>query len=75
MLRAGGLPVEMPSLSADESFTKPTSMRCRNLLATETEEMIRSHPLDGAVLTGDRDKTTPGLILPCASPIPAGRRR
>lgn len=63
VLQAGGLPVEMPSLSVDESFTKPTSMLYRNMLAMETEEMIRSHPLDGVVLMGGCDKTTPGLVL------------
>lgn len=63
VLQAGGFPVEMPALSVDESFTKPTSMLYRNMLAMETEEMIRSHPLDGVVLMGGCDKTTPGLIL------------
>ncbi|WP_417695313.1 L-arabinonate dehydratase [Roseibium sp.] len=63
VLAAGGLPVEMPSLSVDESFTKPTSMLYRNMLAMETEEMIRSHPLDGVVLMGGCDKTTPGLVM------------
>ena len=47
----------------DESFTKPTSMLYRNMLAMETEEMIRSHPLDGVVLMGGCDKTTPGLVM------------
>ena len=61
--QAGGFGVEMPALSVDESFTKPTSMLYRNLLAMETEEMIRSHPLDGVVLMGGCDKTTPGLIM------------
>ncbi|MBO0130362.1 MULTISPECIES: L-arabinonate dehydratase [Agrobacterium] len=63
VLQAGGFPVEMPSLSVDESFTKPTSMLYRNMLAMETEEMIRSHPLDGVVLMGGCDKTTPGLVM------------
>jgi len=61
--QAGGFGVEMPSLSVDESFTKPSSMLYRNLLAMETEEMIRSHPLDGVVLMGGCDKTTPGLVM------------
>jgi dihydroxy-acid dehydratase len=61
--QAGGFAVEMPSLSVDESFTKPTSMLYRNLLAMETEETIRSHPLDGVVLMGGCDKTTPGLVM------------
>ncbi|HEX5935925.1 MAG TPA: L-arabinonate dehydratase [Pseudorhizobium sp.] len=61
--QAGGFAVEMPSLSVDESFTKPTSMLYRNMLAMEVEEMIRSHPLDGVVLMGGCDKTTPGLVM------------
>lgn len=63
VLLAGGFPVELPSLSVDETFTKPTSMLYRNMLAMETEEMIRSHPLDGVVLMGGCDKTTPGLVM------------
>lgn len=63
VLQAGGFAVEMPALSVDESFTKPTSMLYRNMLAMETEEIIRSHPLDGVVLMGGCDKTTPGLIM------------
>ena len=61
--QAGGFAVELPALSVDESFTKPTSMLYRNLLAMETEEVIRSHPLDGVVLMGGCDKTTPGLVM------------
>ena len=63
VLQAGGFPVEMPALSVDESFLKPTSMLYRNMLAMETEEMIRAHPLDGVVLMGGCDKTTPGLVM------------
>ncbi len=63
VLQAGGFAVEMPSLSVDESFTKPTSMLYRNMLAMEVEEIIRSHPLDGVVLMGGCDKTTPGLVM------------
>ena len=63
VLQAGGFPVELPSLSVDESFTKPTSMLYRNMLAMEVEENIRSHPLDGVVLMGGCDKTTPGLVM------------
>lgn len=63
VLAAGGFPVELPTLSVDESFTKPTSMLYRNMLAMETEENIRSHPLDGVVLMGGCDKTTPGLVM------------
>jgi dihydroxy-acid dehydratase len=63
VLQAGGFAVEMPALSVDESFIKPTSMLYRNMLAMETEEMIRCHPLDGVVLMGGCDKTTPGLVM------------
>lgn len=63
VLQAGGIPLELPAISVDESFTKPTSMMYRNLLAMETEEQIRSHPLDGVVLMGGCDKTTPGLVM------------
>lgn len=61
--QAGGFPVEMPALSVDEPFTKPTSMLYRNMLAMETEEQIRAHPIDGVVLMGGCDKTTPGLVM------------
>jgi dihydroxy-acid dehydratase len=61
--QAGGLGLELPTLSVDESYLKPTSMLYRNMLAMETEEMIRAHPLDGVVLMGGCDKTTPGLVM------------
>lgn len=61
--QAGGFALEMPAVSVDESFTKPTSMLYRNMLAMETEEQIRSHPLDGVVLMGGCDKSTPGLVM------------
>lgn len=63
ILQAGGFPVELPALSVDETFNKPTSMLYRNMLAMETEEQIRAHPLDGVVLMGGCDKTTPGLVM------------
>ena len=63
VLEAGGFPVEMPALTLSESFMKPTTMLYRNLLAMETEEQIRAHPVDGVVLMGGCDKTTPGLIM------------
>lgn len=63
VLQAGGFPVELPALSVDESFTKPTSMLYRNLLAMEAEEQLRSHPVDGSVLMGGCDKTTPALLM------------
>lgn len=63
VLQAGGFPVELPALSLSENFVKPTTMLYRNLLAIETEELLRSHPVDGAVLMGGCDKTTPGLLM------------
>ena len=63
VLQAGGFPLELPALSLSENFVKPTTMLYRNLLAMEAEELIRSHPVDGAVLMGGCDKTTPGLVM------------
>ena len=60
---AGGFPMEMPAMSLSEPFQKPTTMLYRNLLAMETEELLRSYPVDGAVLMGGCDKTTPGLLM------------
>jgi len=60
---AGGFPVEMPAISLSEIFQKPTTMLYRNLLAMETEELLRSYPADGAVLMGGCDKTTPALMM------------
>ena len=61
--QAGGFPVELPAISLSEKPVKPTTMLYRNLLAMETEELLRSHPIDGAVLLGGCDKTTPGLLM------------
>ncbi len=61
--QAGGFPVEMPAMSLSEPFQKPSTMMYRNLLALETEELLRSYPMDGAVLMGGCDKTTPALIM------------
>jgi dihydroxy-acid dehydratase len=61
--QAGGFPVEMPALTLAEPFQKPTTMLYRNLLAMETEELLRSYPADGAVLMGGCDKTTPALLM------------
>lgn len=63
ILQAGGFPFELPALSLGEVMVKPTTMLYRNLLAMETEELLRSHPIDGAVLMGGCDKTTPGLLM------------
>ena len=61
--QAGGFPVEMPAISLSEPFQKPTTMLYRNLLAMETEELLRSYPADACVLMGGCDKTTPALIM------------
>jgi dihydroxy-acid dehydratase len=61
--QAGGFPVEMPAMSLSEPFQKPTTMLYRNLLAMETEELLRSYPVDGCVLMGGCDKTTPALVM------------
>ena len=67
VLEAGGFPMELPALSLSESYVKPTTMLYRNMLAMEAEELLRSHPVDGAVLMGGCDKTTPGLIMGAVS--------
>ncbi len=67
ILQAGGFPMELPALSLSENFVKPTTMLYRNMLAMETEELLRSHPIDGAVLMGGCDKTTPGLVMGAVS--------
>src|SRR5437867_4242083 len=63
VLQAGGFPLEMPAIALAEVFQKPTTMLYRNLLAMETEELLRSYPIDGAVLMGGCDKTTPALLM------------
>ena len=63
ILMAGGFPMELPALSLSESFLKPTTMLYRNMLAMDAEELLRGHPVDGVVLMGGCDKTTPGLLL------------
>ncbi|WP_020205313.1 MULTISPECIES: L-arabinonate dehydratase [Cupriavidus] len=78
VLQAGGFPIELPAISLSESAVKPTTMLYRNMLAMEAEELIRSHPVDGAVLMGGCDKTTPGLLMGASSAgvpaiyVPAG---
>jgi dihydroxy-acid dehydratase len=61
--QAGGFPVEIPAFSITETYMKPSPMLYRNLLAMDTEEALRSLPVDGAVLMGGCDKTTPGLLM------------
>jgi dihydroxy-acid dehydratase len=67
VLQAGGFPLELPAISLSEPIVKPTTMLYRNFLAMETEELIRSHPVDGVVLMGGCDKTTPGLLMGATS--------
>jgi dihydroxy-acid dehydratase len=61
--QAGGFPMEMPAISLGETFQKPTTMMYRNFLAMETEELLRSYPVDGCVLLGGCDKNTPALLM------------
>lgn len=63
IIAAGGCPVELPAMSLGEVMVKPTTMMYRNFLAMECEELLRSLPIDGAVLMGGCDKTTPGLLM------------
>ncbi len=78
IFQTGGFPLELPALSLAEQYVKPSTMLYRNLLAMDVEELLRSHPVDGAVLMGGCDKTTPALLmgaismnLPCLY-LPAG---
>src|SRR3569623_617909 len=78
VLQAGGFTLELPAMSLSKTIVKPTTLMYRNFLALEMEELLRSHPLDGAVLMGGCDKTTPGLVMVAISMgipaiyIPAG---
>ncbi|WP_315787283.1 MULTISPECIES: L-arabinonate dehydratase [unclassified Bradyrhizobium] len=67
VLMAGGFPIELPALSLSESLLKPTTMLYRNMLAMDVEELLRGHPIDGVVLMGGCDKTTPALLLGATS--------
>jgi len=64
---AGGLPLEFPAMALGETQMRPTAMLFRNLLAMEVEESIRANPIDGVVLLGGCDKTTPGQLMGAAS--------
>ncbi|WP_189316484.1 IlvD/Edd family dehydratase [Streptomyces brasiliensis] len=76
--QAGGFPLEFPVATLSETFQKPTPMLYRNLLAMETEELLSSYPVDGAVLMGGCDKTVPALLMGATSAglpaivVPAG---
>ncbi len=72
VMLAGGLPMSFPTISIHESFAHPTSMYLRNLMAMDTEEMVRAQPMDAVVLVGGCDKTLPAQIMGAASAgIPA----
>src|SRR5271165_7496194 len=72
VMLAGGLPMAFPTVSIHESFSHPTSMFLRNLMALDTEEMIRAQPMDAVVLVGGCDKTLPAQLMGGASAdIPA----
>ena len=63
VFQSGGFPIELPAISLAEMYVKPTTMLYRNMLSMEVEELIRSHPIDGVVLMGGCDKTTPSLTM------------
>ena len=67
VLQAGGFPLEVPTVSLGEALIKPSALLYRNLLAMEVEEMIRAYPVDGVVLMGGCDKTTPAMLLGATS--------
>ncbi len=67
VVSAGGLPIDFPTISLGEPFLNPTSMLYRNLMAIDTEEMIRAHPIDAVVLIGGCDKTVPAQLMAAAS--------
>ena len=67
VMLAGGLPIAFPIISIHESFSHPTSMFLRNLMAMDAEEMIRAQPMDSVVLIGGCDKTVPALLMAAAS--------
>src|SRR3981189_1169868 len=70
VLAAGALPVEFPTISLGEVFLNPTSLKFRNLMSMDTEEMIRAQPMDAVVLMGGCDKTGPAQLMGAVS---AGR--
>src|SRR6185369_3302893 len=63
VIAAGGLPLEFPTVSLGEVFLNPTSLMFRNLMAIDTEEMIRAQPMDAVVLVGGCDKTVPAQLM------------
>jgi dihydroxy-acid dehydratase len=72
VLAAGGLPIEFPTISLGETFLAPTSLKFRNLMSMDVEEMTRAQPMDSVVLLGGCDKTVPAQLMGAASAnIPA----
>lgn len=67
VMLAGGMPMVFPTISIHESFAHPTSMYLRNLMAMDTEEMIRAQPMDAVIIIGGCDKTLPAQIMAAAS--------
>src|SRR5438445_11530689 len=67
VLIAGALPVAFPTISLGEVFLSPTSLKYRNLMAIDTEEMIRAQPMDAVVLMGGCDKTVPAQLIGAVS--------
>src|SRR5436853_3536588 len=67
VMLAGGLPMEFPTISIHEAFAHPTSMFLRNLMAMDTEEMVRAQPMDAVLLIGGCDKTIPAQLMAAAS--------
>ena len=72
VLAAGGLPLDFPTISLGEVFLSPTSLKYRNLMAMDTEEMIRAQPMDAVVLMGGCDKTVPAQLMGAVSAGRAG---
>src|SRR6202171_6616172 len=72
VLAAGGLPIDFPTISLGEVFLSPTSLKFRNLMSMDPEEMVRAQPMDAVVLMGGCDKTVPAQLMAAASAdIPA----
>ena len=72
VLAAGALPIEFPTISLGEVFLHPTSLKFRNLMSMDVEEMVRAQPMDAVVLVGGCDKTVPAQLMGAASAdIPA----
>lgn len=67
VLAAGALPIDFPTISLGEAFLNPTSLKFRNLMSMDTEEMVRAQPMDAVVLMGGCDKTVPAQLMGAVS--------